>query len=238
MHRYLLIVLVFVLSSFQVSVLSFTDMHVMKAAEGQLGVFTARIPPGDANLHGFRQEDDMEQLEVGKPYRILEFNTDFYDNELGEDRNYIIIKSEWRVPVSSKGENRVMLTVKGISGNFSVTHMGDTSLARELQHKTIGMNDSDEYYLLQVPVLSATFLGHEASGSFSDAEFIPLSSAAASIASISTARRDSYTLGDVQKMVKEELARRNKKEPEVTAPPQIIPKKKQKTKSAPAIKAH
>src|SRR4051812_30108495 len=101
MRKYFLVLMVFLLSSFQVSALSFTDMHVMKAAEGQLGVFTAKIPPGEASSYGFRQEDDMELLEVGKPYRILEFNSDFYDNELAEDKNYIVIKSEWRVPVSS-----------------------------------------------------------------------------------------------------------------------------------------
>jgi len=213
MHRYLLIMLLFVLSSFQISVLSLTDMHVMKAAEGQLDIYIAKIPPGEASSYGFRQEDDMELLVVGKPYRFIEFNADFYDNELAEDRNCVVIKNEWRVPVSFKGTNRVMLTVRGNSSNYAVTAMGDTMLAKELERKSAGLNDSDEYYLLRVPGLSAVFFGHESTNSFSDAEFIPLASAISAIATLHNTHKDFYTLYEVQAMVKEEFAKRTKKEP-------------------------
>ena len=76
----------------------------------------------------FRQEDDMDLLVVEeKPYRFLEFNEDFYANELTEDKNYILIKNEWRVPVSVKGVNGAMLTVSGNSSNYTVSGMGDST---------------------------------------------------------------------------------------------------------------
>ncbi len=231
MYRSMLVILLLVLSSFQISVMSLTDMHVMKAAEGQLGIYIARIPPGEATSYGFRQEDDKDLLVVEKPYRFLEFNEDFYSYDLSEDKNYILIKNEWKVPVSIKGVNRVLLTVKGNSSNYTISGMGDTMLAKELQHKNIGVSDSEEYYLLRIPALSAAFFGHEGTNSFMDIEFIPLASAINAIASISKVRKDSYSLGEVQQMVKEELVKRAKKETVKTQPKKNAPKKK--TKSTP-----
>ena len=218
MKNSVLILLLIVLSSFQVSVMSITDMHVMKAAEGQLGVFTGKIPPGEASSYGFRQEDDMELLAIEKPYRTIEFSKDFYENPIGDDKNYIVINNEWRAPVSSKGVNRVMLVVTGSSSNFRAVSMGDTLLARELQPLSRGLNDSDEYYLLRIPALSADFFVHEANFSFADAEFIPLSSAKKEIKALSKDRKDAYSLNEVQQFVKDEYLVHKKKEDEKPLP--------------------
>ncbi len=229
MHKSLLVVSFFLLCSFQVSVESLTDMMVMKAAESQLGVYTSKILPGDAGLYGFRNEDDMELLTIGKPYRILEFNEDFYYHDLEEDHNYIDMKQEWRVPVQAKGVNRVLLTVKGNSSNYSVTAMGDTLLAHELQHKE-SVNDSDEYYLLRVPALSADFFVHEAHEAFDEAVFIPLANARKAIPAFGKDHTATYGLIEVQKQVKAALAAKAKKADQKDTPKQPARKGGKKAK--------
>lgn len=185
-------------------------MNVMKAAEGQLGVFLGKIPPGEAGSYGFRQEDDFEQCTVGKPYRIIEFTREYYaDSTPSDDKNYVVIRNEWRAPVFSKADVRAMLTVKGNSGNYSVTAMGDTALARELHSVSMGISDSDEYYLLHISSLSADFFVHEANNSFADAEFIPLASARKAIPSLSKSYTGTFNLLEVEQKVKEELAKRS-----------------------------
>ena len=226
------------LCSFQVAVTSVTNMHVIKAAEGQLSIYTSRILPGDASRYGFRQEDDMELLTVEKPYRVILFNTDFYESAQLEGKNYLNITNEWKVPVASKGMNRTLLTVQGISSNYKVMGMGDTTLARELQPVSKGLNDSDEYYILRVPVISADFFVHEPNSSFADAEFIPLFSATSAIKSISKSFNNSYSLEEIQTMIRTELAARAKKAKEKTekntTTKKSAPVKKQPKKVAPA----
>lgn len=228
MKRCLLISSLFILCSFQVSILSFTDMHVMKAAEGQMNVFLSRIAPGESNLYGFRQQDDLETVVVERPYRIIEFNMDFYDNELREDQNYITLKNEWRVPLSVGGAFRTMLFVSGGSANFKVTNMGDTSLARELQSLNRGISDSDEYYLLRIPALSACFFVHAANSSFVEGQFVPLSSGFQVIGKPYSA---GYTLNEVQQLVKDEMRKKVKREQEnkLLPEPKKAPVKKKTT---------
>ena len=227
MRKSILILAVVLLSSFQVAVISTIDLNVMKAAEGQMGVFLGKIPSGEASSYGFRQEDDMDLCMVGKPYRIIEFKKSFYDEAIAaEDKNYISIKNEWRVPVSVREVNRTMLTVKGNPGNYMVTGMGDTGFARELQVKSRGISDSDEYYLLRIPALSADFFVHEANNSFSEAEFIPLASAMKAIPSLSKSYTGTFNLGEVQQKVKEELGNHTNKEPVKKQPKKKQAKKK------------
>lgn len=238
MKNCLLAVSFLMLSSFQVAVTSVTNLHVMKAAEGQLSIYTSRIQPGDASKYGFRQEDDMELLTIEKPYRVILFNSDFYESAPQEGKNYLNITNEWKVPVASKGMNRTLLTVQGISSNYKVMGMGDTTLARELQPVSKGLNDSDEYYILRIPMISADFFVHEPNNSFADAEFIPLFSATSAIKSISKSFNNSYSLDEIQTMVRNELTARAKKAEEQaeknTTTKKSAPAKRQPKKATPA----
>jgi hypothetical protein len=186
----------------------------MKAAEGQMGIFLSKIPPGESSSYGFRQEDDLELATVGKPYRIIELNHAFYqDSTPQEDKNYFTIKNEWLAPVSVNELNRTMLTIKGNPGNYTVTAMGDTDLARELQAKSRGISDSDEYYLLRIPSLGAVFFVHEATSSFLDAEFIPLASAMKAIPALGKSYTATFTIMEIEKKIKDELTRPAARQP-------------------------
>ncbi len=189
------------------------DKLVMQAAESQLPVYIAKIQPGHETDFGFTDKDDFENCSVAKPYRIMTFTTDFYDHELTDDVNYVDIKNQWRVPVTLNGEHRVLLTVDGNPGNFTVSGMGGAELAKELEYKSAGMSDSDQYYLLRVFPLSADFFVSEHNHSFVEAEFIPLASARKAIPALGDNKK-SYTLEEVQQLVKAELSsKNNKKEP-------------------------
>ncbi len=212
MHRSVLILMIALLSSFRILPDNGTDKLVMQAAEGQLPVFISKIQAGDANLYGFTLEDDMDLCEIGKPYRVISFNNNFYDSSREDNKSLIIIKNDWRVPVMIKGVNRNLLTVSGTSGNYVVTSMGDTTLAKDLQYKSKGADQSDNFYLLRIPQLPADFFAHEADNSFEDATFVPLASALEIIPALSKTHKSSYTLTEVMQMVKQALAQKAKDE--------------------------
>lgn len=201
-----------------------TDKLVMKAAEGQLDAFVGKIEPGHAAEFGFKESDNLENCGITKPYRMIAFNSDFYVGPLQESTNYIDIKNEWRVPVTVKGEHRVLLTVNGYSGNFRATDMGSPELAKELEIKSAKFSENDTYYLLHIPSLSADFFVSEHDHSFVDAELIPLESAKIAIPSLRTANKPSFTFDEVQEMVKIAIAKK--------AEPKAPEKKKKKAKSS------
>jgi hypothetical protein len=225
MYKIVLIVLFALTSSFRIQPDKVTDKAVMSAAEGQLPGLLSRMKPGDESIYGFTEEDDLDDCVVGKPYRILTFSSDFYSNDLADNKDYIEIKNEWRAPVIIKSNYRNVLTVGGSSGNYIVSNMGDTTLAKELQQKSMGADANDTYYLLRIPRLSADFFVAEANSSFGEAKFIPLATAISAIPSLRTANKPFYTLTEVEQMVKQTLAEGPKQT--------IVPKK---TKQAPTKK--
>ncbi len=207
MYRSAFLVLLVALCSFRFSPDQTNDL-VMKAAESQLPVYIAKIPAGQEAAYGFTDQDNMDQCTVGKPFRMLVFTNDFYITKTEPEVNYLTIKNEWRVPVSINGQNRTLLTLDGNPGNFSVSGMGGTELSKELQLKSAGLPATDNFYLLRVFPLSADFLVSEHDNSFADAQFIPLASATVAIPSLAKNKKATYTLDEVQQMVKDAVGKK------------------------------
>lgn len=178
------------------------DKLVMKAAEGQLEAFVGKIQPGFAKDYGFKEGDDLENCTVTKPYRVLAFNNEFYKDSLTENTNYIDIQNEWLVPVTVKGEHRVLLTVNGQSGNYKIASMGYPEMAKELEIKSAAYSENDVYYVLQVPSLNAYFFVSEKENSFADAEFIPLDAAKSALPVLRTISKSTISLDEIQSMIK------------------------------------
>lgn len=202
MFRAILIILTVICCSFFIPQDNNTDKLVMKAAEGQLEAYLGKIKPGNYAAFGFKEGDDLENCNIAKPYRLITFTNDFYKQELTDNVNYIDIKQEWLVPVTVKGEHRVLFTVNGTSGNFTVSGMGSAELAKELEIKSAPFSDNDAYFLLRIPPLSVDFFVADHENSFDNAEFIPLESAKKAIPSLRTSSKQSFSLDEVQKMVK------------------------------------
>ena len=198
---------IFVLAccSFRIAPDNETDKIVMKAAEGQLSIYLDRIQQGHEKEFGFTNEDNREKCEVGKPYRLIVFNNDFYNGDLAEYTNYIEIKNQWRVPVILTGHFRVLLTVDGAPGNLTVSGIGGTELAKTLQEKSMGIDPNESYYLLKVFQISADFFVSEPGNSFDEAKFFPLPSAVSAIPALKSNKKPSYTLNEVQQFVKAAL---------------------------------
>jgi hypothetical protein len=187
-----------------------TDQLVMAAAESQLPVFLSKIPAGHIRWYGFKAEDDLDLLEIGKPFRVLMLTNDFYSGPLEDDKNYFIIKNEWFVPVSINGVNRTLLTMDGNPGNYLISAMGDTLLTKELQEQSAGANKDDDFYILRIPRLRADFFVDETNNSYSEAHFTPLLNAVLAMPSLSNTSRTSFTLNEMEKAVKEALSRKSK----------------------------
>jgi len=187
------------------------DQLVMAAAESQFPVFLSKVPAGNEGWYGFKADDDLDLFGIGKPFRILMFNNDFFSTPLVEDKNYFMIKNEWLVPVTINGKNRTLLTMNGNPGNYTIAAMGDTTLAQELQEQSAGAGESEEFYLLRIPKLRADFFVTETNNSFSEAHFTPLLNAIVACPSLSNTSKTSFTLSEVEKTIKEALAKAHRK---------------------------
>lgn len=229
MYRLLFALLILACTGFRVPPDEVTDKLIMKAAENQLGLFLSKIPPGHEADYGFTEKDDFENCEVAKPYRLLLFNNDFYTSDISDNASYLEIRNLWRVPVRVKGgDNKFLLTAEGSPTNPRITDMGGAGLAKELQEKSVGMDPQDAYYLLRVPLLSADFFVSEHENSFSDAKFIPLTSARNAIAALHKSKKIEFTLNEVQQMVKEAVNEQEKNMKKEPAKKKTAPKKKKK----------
>ena len=207
MFKYLLITLLLIGSGFcPPQQNNSIDQMVMSAASDQLQVYLSKINSGNRSAFGFGDEDDLSSCTVGKPYRMLNFKPEFYSGKLSEDVNYLDIKNEWRVPVMLDSSYRVLLTVNGNPGNFAVSGMGGSGLAKELGAHLTGTDANETFYLLRIYKLSADFFVTERDNSFAEAQFIPLSSAIKAIPALAKKRQKTYTLDEVQKMVRDALA--------------------------------
>ncbi len=209
MYKYLSLFLLVVCVSYRIPAGNDVDKQVMAAGESQLEVYLSKIEQGHEADYGFTNADHTEGCTIGKPYRLLAFNSDFYNKPISEGEDYFVIKNEWRVPVMLNGQSRVLLTVGGNSGNYSVTGMSDPLLARELQLKGTSMSNDDTWYLLQIPALAADFFVSEHDNSFIDAQFMPLASAVAALPQGKSAK-PIYTLTEVGQMVKDACIKKDK----------------------------
>jgi hypothetical protein len=226
MYRSALIVLLVAFSSFRFATSVNADKLVMKAAEDQLAVYLAKIPQGHEKDYGFKNEDNMDNCKVGKPYRMLVFNIDFYNAKtLDESANYLSIQNEWRVPVMINNEHRALLTVTGSPSNLTVTGLGAAVLAKDLQEKSLGASDTDTWYILRIFPLSADFLVVEHDNSIIEAQLIPLESAKDAIPALHKLNKPFYNISEVQSMVKEAVANK-----QVVKEPAKKPAKKAKAK--------
>jgi hypothetical protein len=206
MNKYYLTILLVLSGMLGALAQSEVDTYIMTTAESQLSVFLAKIPQGEEVTFGFSKHDDLDNCKVGKPYRIMEFSRDFYGSELSENIDYIVVKNEWRVPVTSKGQHRILLNVNGNPGNYAVTGMGEPEMARELQRKSAGGSEKDAWYILRLYPLMAEFFVREGNNSFFEAQFMPLASAVSSIPALAKAAKTTYTLTEVEHMVKDATA--------------------------------
>lgn len=196
----------------------------MKAAEGQMDLNLSKIKPGQERNYGFNTFDSMDLCSIGKPYRLLEFTSDFYNGPIDENTNYITITNDWRAPVVLGSRHRFLFSVSGNPGNYSITGMGDAGLAGELQKLSQSAGERDEFYILTIYPLFAEFYGTESNNSFSEIKFIPLASAYIAIPGIRSGA--SYSLSEVQDMVKKAIDARKKTAPVKEAPVKPKPKKK------------
>ncbi len=191
------------------SVVNDTDKIVAAAADSQLPVFLSKIPAGQEAWYGFRPQDDLDLCATGKPYRMIFFSNDFYKGPLEDNKNYLSIKNEWRVPVIIDGDYRNLLTMTGNPGNYLISGMGDTVLAKELQLLSAGVNENGQNYILRIPRLRADFFVTENDNSFSEAKFTPLLNAVIAVPALSSTSKTTFSLAEVQQAVKEALGKKH-----------------------------
>lgn len=184
-----------------------TQKRVIKSAQEQLASSLEKIPAGKETGFGFKNRSEFALSNIGNPYRVLAFTGDFYSDSEVKEGNCIFLQNEWRVPVTVNGENRLLLTVTNDADQYNVVDVGGAALAKELQQKNPSANNC---CLLRVYPLSVDFLVVSNSESFSEAKYIPMSSALQAIPLLTEINQPFYTLHDVIHIIKEELKNQSK----------------------------
>jgi hypothetical protein len=175
---------------------------VVKTAQQGLQHFLSLIPAGTGGNYGFAAQDELGQCTVGKPYRMLTMSADFYNNAYAPDKDYLLVNSEWRVPVILNGTYKTLLTVTEDKGSYSVVDLGGAELARELQRMSVNAGN-EEFYILRIHPLNADFFVTANSAVSSEAAYVPLSSAVMAMPSLSSGH--SYTLSEVETAIQTTL---------------------------------
>jgi hypothetical protein len=173
---------------------------VMKIATDNLSSMLAQIPQGSETRYGFASHSELTKAGIGQPYHVITFTDAFYTTDQLTNENYIQLQDEWRVPVTINGENRTLLTVAGKDSSFKVV---GTLLAKELQLKNSTVNNGD-YFLLRIYPMAMDMIVVRAPGqSFSEATYIPLTSATMAIKTFGEKR--AFTLSEVLQLVKRQI---------------------------------
>lgn len=187
--------------SFQGSVEN--NAPVVKAAADNLSSMLAQIPKGSETRYGFNSHSEITKAGIGQPYHVITFNNAFYTADKLSNENYLELLDEWRAPVTVNGENRTLLTIAGKDSSFKVVDMGGTLLAKELYQKNTTGTQGD-YFLLRVYPLTMDMIVVRAPGqTFSEATYIPLTSATMAIKSFG--EKKTFTLSEVLQLVKRQI---------------------------------
>ena len=112
-----------------------TDLSrdIVAAANEGYTAYLQKIPPGKETLFGFKNRDEFAIAKIGKPYQIFQLTKQFFTDTILTDENYVVPSGEWRVAIVTENENRVMVTVAKMEGNWKVVGIGAAGLASELE---------------------------------------------------------------------------------------------------------
>ncbi len=210
MSKFILLFSLLILAGFSISLPDEKEDRVIKIAQDNLTTSLAKIPEGQEKLYGFTNREEFRTSSIGKPYRVITFSNDYYNEETLSDKNYILIQNEWRVPVTVDGKNRLLFTVSQQDTTLEVVDLGGAVLAKELQEKDNNVL-SGSHYLLRIYPLTIDFLVEVTpGGSLANATYIPLTSAAIAINSLNEKRISKLTLPEVLYIVKQQLKEQSK----------------------------
>jgi hypothetical protein len=183
------------------------ETQVKKAAQEQLQAALAGIPVGQESNFGFASREEFKSGTIGEVYRTITLNTDFYqDKDLSNEKDYIRVQNEWRVPVVVNGENRVLLTVFGEETALNVVDIGGALLAKEIQSKSIGHSQKDKFIFRIYPLTMDFIVFVDHGKSLAEGEYYPMNSALMGMPTLNGA---SMTQAEAFKQIKKKLSEPN-----------------------------
>jgi hypothetical protein len=208
MRKYVLLGAMAALCSFGRAV-SDDSAKVSQAASGSMKSMLRNIPAGSERQFGFSNREEVIDAVTGYPYHVLGLSKEFFSNAAlsGDLSGYITMGNDWRVPVLVDGEYRMLVTVTGEAGNYTLADIGGAGLAHELQ--AVGQLKTDHsYYILRVYPLTADLLVDAPKGDMATARFIPLTSAHMALPSLTG---NSYSAAETLQAIKTAVTNLNLK---------------------------
>ncbi|CAN5416570.1 hypothetical protein BH09BAC5_BH09BAC5_14040 [soil metagenome] len=188
--------------SFGFSGIDTPDDQVKTAATAQLQKALQMIPVGQETSFGFSSRSEFSTASVDEVFHTISLTQEFYQDENVLDKNYILLQSEWRVPVTVQGENRVLLTIFHDGNALNVVDIGGVGLAKELQQISSGQIDTQKY-ILRIYPLAVDFAVFVPIGkTIADGNYYPMQSALMGITGI---KNSVMSQKEVLEIVKEKL---------------------------------
>lgn len=121
--------------------------------------YLQKIPVGHEIHFGFNSRDEFNKVEIGRPYELYIFNTKKEGSHYFNNPNDVIPKNEWLIPLKVDGNNRVLITVAKVAGQWMVVNIGSSGLANEIENFEKSYNSTLEYgKILNVMEIPCDFL--------------------------------------------------------------------------------
>jgi hypothetical protein len=166
-------------------------------ANNELSDYLNKIPLGQENMFGFHNRGEFSKAEIGIPYEMFTLNNEFFNNEnIINNKDYIVSTNIWRVPIIVGNQYRALLTVSMVNREWNVVKIGAKGLAEELDFFNKNHPAINELKILRVFQLKSDFI----LTSFD--EIYPLASAK-NLLSIKSNNEVSYSLYDMLTLVKD-----------------------------------
>lgn len=85
---------------------------VVNAAEAYWPQLKSMMLADDVTNYGFNSPSELEQIQIGSPFRLVELKEDFRTDSVYESfEKYVVIYRTWKVPVLVENEFRLFITV-------------------------------------------------------------------------------------------------------------------------------
>lgn len=156
-YRYFTLVLLFFIVSLSVSA-QINEMNAVIETAGKDCIqWLSKIPAGQEHNYGFNDREEFKYAVAAKAYHIFILNNSFFNDTLSLENDYLQPTREWRVAVSVKDQNRIMLTVTVNDGTCKTVGVGAAGLAKELETYDPETDDAPGL-ILRVSDLDCEFL--------------------------------------------------------------------------------
>jgi len=111
------------------------EKRVLQAGREALPDWLEDIPAEELSLFGFESQEELNQAEVGTPFKVYTIHHEDLENYYATNSIATILKDtgNWFVPILVKGQRRLLMTVSQIEEKWEAVGISGAGLAFEIE---------------------------------------------------------------------------------------------------------